>query len=444
MRSGALFLLLISTRAWAVGETIVGIDVSGNTKTNTATVRDIAGVDEGDKVVDGLVERVTVDLQSCGLFKDVRVAIEPEVGSLSRVRMKIAARDKHSWIIAPTFYNQPGNVGGGLGFGENNLFGRNKKMLLYAQIATADSFFLGGYMDPSIGGTRFYWRVDTILRRSKITEYDSPDEFLGQPEPLRNATLDYLNGGLLFGMNLWKGFSIDGRLRGARVSYHDAAYVDGAELDPSLPVVAELPDDDGWDVSTEWKLTRDYRSNWNGVTRGSVLQLQFDRSLTALGSHWDYWGLGLRAQVYKKLLSTHNLALKTSIASGHHLPFQQEYTAGGVNLRGYKDKQFRGDFKAAGTLEYSFQLFWIGPLAFRTLGFWDTAYITFLQDEGNETRDYLPGQTEEKASRWRNGVGGGLRVYVKSIVLPLLGVDVGYGVEAHDYHIYFAVGLTEL
>jgi len=47
-------------------------------------------------------------------------------------------------------------------------------------------------------------------------------------------------------------------------------------------------------------------------------------------------------------------------------------------------------------------------------------------------------------NRWRNGVGGGLRVYVKSIVLPLLGVDIGYGIEARDYHIYFAVGLTEL
>ena len=44
----------------------------------------------------------------------------------------------------------------------------------------------------------------------------------------------------------------------------------------------------------------------------------------------------------------------------------------------------------------------------------------------------------------RNGVGAGFRVYIKSIVLPLVGVDVGYGVEANDYHVYLAVGLVEL
>jgi len=437
----AIAVVLFAPPAWAIGEKIVGIDITGNSKTSDGTVRLIADVDVGDKLTDGLVERVKIDLQSCGLFKEIDVGIKQV--SPSRVRLKIRAKDKHSWVIAPTFYNQPGNVGGGLGFGENNLLGLNKKILVYGQIATADSMFLAGYFDPALAGSRFFWRVDTLLRHSLVTEYDSPATYLGEGQAQRITTMNYLNGGLLLGMNLWKGWSIDARLRGAYVYYRDAHYPEAADT-TGLPPEAQVPSPDGWDVSAEWKLTRDMRANWNGVTDGSVLQLSFERSLPPLGSDFDYWNVEAKANFYKKIFSTHNLALKTGVASGWHLPFQQEYTAGGVGLRGYRNQQFRGDFKAASTLEYSLQLFWIGSFALRALGFWDSSYTAFLMTEGNSMRDYLPGQTEMNVNRWRNGVGGGLRVYVKSIVLPLLGVDIGYGIEARDYHIYFAVGLTEL
>ena len=71
----------------------------------------------------------------------------------------ILAKDKHRWVIAPAFYNQPTNIGGGIGFGENNLFGQNQKLLLYGQIATGDSFFIGAWVDPVD-------RRHAVLRRS--------------------------------------------------------------------------------------------------------------------------------------------------------------------------------------------------------------------------------------------------------------------------------------
>ena len=86
-------------------------------------------------------EQVRLDLVSSGLFKDVEVFCEPHPKGGRQGH--ILAKDKHSWVIAPTFYNQPTNNGGGVGFGENNLFGENQKLLLYGQIATGDSFFIG-------------------------------------------------------------------------------------------------------------------------------------------------------------------------------------------------------------------------------------------------------------------------------------------------------------
>ena len=34
-------------------------------------------------------------------------------------------------------------------------------------------------------------------------------------------------------------------------------------------------------------------------------------------------------------------------------------------------------------------------------------------------------------------------MYVNSVVLPLLGFDVGYGIEGHSPEVYFELGLTD-
>ena len=44
---------------------------------------------------------------------------------------------------------------------------------------------------------------------------------------------------------------------------------------------------------------------------------------------------------------------------------------------------------------------------------------------------------------FKNSVGVGTRLLMRQIVIPLLGVDVGYGLEAHDYQVYLAIGLTD-
>ena len=67
-------------------------------------------------------------------------------------------------------------------------------------------------------------------------------------------------------------------------------------------------------------------------------------------------------------------------------------------------------------------------------------------DSTNDERNYLP-----ESDTWRhhifaplkNSVGVGTRFYLRSIVLPLLGLDVGYGLEAGDIQVYLAIGLTD-
>jgi outer membrane protein insertion porin family len=86
----------------------------------------------------------------------------------------------------------------------------------------------------------------------------------------------------------------------------------------------------------------------------------------------------------------------------------------------------------------------------RGLGFWDTGYINNLTcgacqpgDTTNPQRNYLPDSALHGLEGFKNSVGVGTRFYLRSIVLPLLGLDVGYGLEARDFQVYLAIGLTD-
>jgi hypothetical protein len=57
-------------------------------------------------------------------------------------------------------------------------------------------------------------------------------------------------------------------------------------------------------------------------------------------------------------------------------------------------------------------------------------------------RAYLADQPPG-TSWFRSDVGAGIRLYVSSIVLPLLGFDIAYGIESHAPEYYFELGLTD-
>ena len=82
----------------------------------------------------------------------------------------------------------------------------------------------------------------------------------------------------------------------------------------------------------------------------------------------------------------------------------------------------------------------------RGLGFFDSGYTTFVSADSNTERNYLPDAESWRNSKlapFKNSVGVGTRLYMQQIVLPLLGVDFGYGLEARDFQVYLAIGLTD-
>jgi outer membrane protein insertion porin family len=411
---------------------IEGFEVRGKTKLKIRAFKYIANVDEGHYVRDRDRARMKKLLISSELFESADVHYEPT--PTGGVTVVADLDDKHSWIIAPTVWFLAGQRSVGVGYAENNLFGLNQKLLLYGQVGDRENLFFGVFLDENVRGTPLTLRFDLYAYDRVVTEFVNPPDDPTSREIGRTSTGRYIAGAILAGWNLAWWAIADLRLRAGYVSYSNARAPDGTPLpDPAI---------DGRDVGLQARITLDRRIHDFGVSNGSYLQLQTHVSVPGLDEYRYQWAL-LRAYRAFRLFEEHQLEFRTFLAWGRHLPVHDEWLLGGAtDLRGYAYDQFRGDTRAVGRVEYSVPIWKYKFFAFRALAFWDTGYLGYQFRNPDGTRDYLPTQANN-AYWFRNDVGAGFRVYVKRIVLPLVGFDLAYGIEGKAPEVYFQLGLTD-
>ena len=407
---------------------VAGFRVKGDTKVQPEILGYLAHVAIGDPLGIADIPRLEEALVSSELFETVKISLED---SPQGVWIVATVDDKQSWVAAPTIFALPGNKAVGLGFAENDFRGRDQKFLLYGQLGTKTSLFFGTFLDPAVHGSQWTWRADLYAYRRDIDEYLNPHDDPTNFDIARTTEATYLGAGFLLGWNFNWWCNVDLRPRFAYVYFRNAQAPDGTQL--------PIPEKDGWDVSVQAHLNIDKRIHRFGVTWGPYLQLTLEPSVPGFDSY-GWQNALLRAYYSWKLFEEHELEVRTLLESGHHLPFHEEDVIGGVvDLRGYDVDQFRGDRRAVFRVEYSVPLFKWRIFAFRAIGFYDTGAIALHSPRSD--RDYLPNQLSD--SYTRNDVGAGIRIYVNNIVLPLLGLDVAYGIEGTSPEIDFEVGLTD-
>lgn len=409
---------------------IVGFRVRGDSKLTERTLGYLAHVEIGDLVDESKIPELEAAVMSSELFKTVVVSLEP---SDNGVLVVATLEDKMSWIAAPTLFILPSHYSVGVGYAESNLGGENKKLLLYAQYGNLTSMILGTFLDPSVRGTKWETRFDLYLLHQTTDEYANVD-----PRSFalaRQSTETFLDAAALVGYRFQWWLVQEARLRGAYVYFRDSN--DGS--DAKNPVAS--PQSDGWDISFQLITTLDARSHRYGVTWGPYAQFLVESAVPGIDSY-GYQTVKGRAYYSWRLFGEHELELRTRAQWGRRLPFHEDITLGGTSdLRGYAVDQYRGDFGTMARAEYSVPIYKYKLFAFRALGFYDMGYIR-RNKEDLPGRNYLPEQPPG-TSWFRNDVGAGFRVYVSSIVLPLLGFDVAYGLESHSPEIYFELGLTD-
>jgi len=207
------------------------------------------------------------------------------------------------------------------------------------------------------------------------------------------------------------------------------------------------------------QLNFDFRSREFAVMTGTSLEGRLDVAGGAFRGDVEWWRVGGGFEHGAKFFKSHNLVYAASGSVGYNLPFWNEATAGGPNLRGYLYNQFRGDTQVSAKIEYHFPLFSIGSLDFRALWFYDASAVWFRnlpQPPDPLMNSFIVRNTPDARSYYvgpnglRKGfdftrdihqdVGGGLRFFLRSVAVPLVGFDAGYGLEAHTWRFILVVG----
>jgi outer membrane protein insertion porin family len=458
----ALTSTLAPRLAFAVGEQITDVRILDNQRTEESTVRSIAGVSIGDTLAEDTLDVVRERLNTTGLFADVNVWWEPHG---SGVRINISVTDKFPWAPVPTGSWSSNNKAIGLIFVHGNLFGRGKQLLIGARLATIDSGAVIAYRDPSLFGSWIYWQLQGLVQRQVIPEYQSygmaPNGdavTLANPFELRETRL------LSYGFEPAIGIAWFRRVR-TQVAWHleKFGYFDKGSDDPNMdpPSVqltqATTPGTIGVGRAA---LMFDFRAREFAVMTGGSLGASLDYAGRQFGSDFTYWRAGVGWEQGIKFFRSHNFIYGAGTTIGSNLPFWAENTAGGSNLRGYLAQQFRGDTQIWGKAEYHFPLFSIGSLDFRALGFYDLQAIWFrnLPTTGAGPPDpngYSYAQRDTPDQRAfpttqprgfsfgqsvHNDVGAGLRFFLRSVAVPLIGFDAGYGIEAKNWQFILVVG----
>ncbi len=445
-----------------IGLPILAVRVINNTKTDSVTVEYLAGIKLGVPLTDQMVGEFRQRLLNSELFKEVNVYWESYThDGQTGVRIVLAAKDKLSWVLAPVATYSSNNYGGGAVFAHGNVFGHNKKLVVYGDYTTLEKLLFLAYLDPNILHTRFYYRVDALIRRDTLLEYANGHE--GNPRLERSTDLDTFGAGLLGGVNFTRRLHLDIRLK----IYYDA--VNPAHCYNTLnndgsgtpDVVAANggrclnPSNSGWDNTLTTQIAYDGRARYYGVLDGLYLNLAWQYGPDWLGTRSNYHLLGLQGMYAFRFFQEHNLLLKWGADVEFSPPFKMEIEAGGTELRGYLVRQFRGDTDVRFTAEYIVPLFTVLGVSLRAAGFYDTNLTWFrslpaqdgplsrVVDHGTAYRSFLP-DTPSGVVRnsWNNDVGLGLRMYMRGVVLPLIGVDVGYGFESRSIQYYLSLGGT--
>jgi len=448
-----VFLATLSPRqALAIEEVITDVRVQNAVRTDPETVRSIAGISIGDPLLADTLDVVRERLHSSGLFADVNVYWEPhDVG----VRVNIVITEKFPWAPLPTFSYSKGNVSVGGLVAHGSLFGTGKRALIGGRYSNVDSGAIVAYEDPAVLQSWFFFVLKGRFQSQVIPEYSNTNLPVMPLSPVRETkTRAYgfeANVGIAWFRKVrtsfgWNVDRTDVRWSNANP---DNIYSGGVGALPPAAVSARR----GNAIA---QVTFDFRARQHAIVYGDALGFGLEYGAPRWGSQSNirYWKANASYERGFRFLRLHNLLIRAGGIVGSNLPLWAENSAGAQNLRGYLYRQFQGDTHLRSQVEYHFPLFSLGSLDVRGLVFSDAAAIWYRslpealagaylpRDDG---RQFLPPhllrQGFDASQDIHVSAGTGIRFYLRSVAVPLMGVDVGNGLGTKDIRVILVLGV---
>jgi|GEM_PF-4291614 len=412
--TSAVFIgLFLPMLCFAKADRIQEIIIAGNQKTKSSVILNMTNLHIGEEITDKMLVDAKDRVSSSGLFEEVELK-KKEGKSPGKVVLIFRVKEKMSWFVAPTLQFSTDALSGGFVFGESNLLGLNKKALVFADYGPSAKRAVIAYRDPSTFGTHVTLALDGIFRLDRMLEYEDRKEIR------RVRLLDY-------GATLLPGYRWSPKFTSSiGVCFRNI----NQKLKGETKSLTRTTLQNGKDIAIVVRFVYDNTTNYQGLIHGA--KIQFDTTLAdnRYYSDFDYAKQEMRFNsgiVFDHKQYNWQNHMSIQLEQSAQLPYYREYTSGGTNLRGYVARQFRGDTKYGVGEEFYFPIHEFSRFLIRGVLFYDSNVIYFKDQEFSR-------------NDWKNGVGGGLRFYMKGIVIPLIGYDVGWGIEDQTYASYLSIG----
>lgn len=347
-------------------------------------------------------------LISSGLFTSAKVRKRTNRDGTCDLRVVVS--EKQLWFVFPIFQAWSGRYSGGAAFGESNLFSPNSRTLLTAQGGNKMLRFFGVVDANNLFDTDFALRTYVLYRSDDVPIYQGVN---------KTDEIRLKEGGFSF----LPGYQWTREIRtslGVHYRYVDYGISQSVALSGTT----------GNDVSLEFDFVFDSLKRKDAFANGDRIRASFRIADSRFGTDFSYhqqeveW---VRARTYGKYVN-HVIQLIGAIGDQAR-PFHRDFTLGGNALRGFNDRQFRGDTKVVARQNLLAPIVQLKKFSVFGLAFYD---LGLLYRDNNGL----------KRENFRNGIGAGFRVSLKNILAPVVGVDFGYGIEDQDYHIYMSLGLV--
>ncbi len=412
----ALLLEPLSVRLEAESaDRIQKIHVLGNDKTRSETIVEISRLRVGDFIDDKKLVESCRRIESSSLFESVNCQNNEGQSSQSRI-VSIQVQEKISWFVFPIFRLSKDSYGGGLGAGESNLFGRNKKVLFFGDYGSLNRRFFMTYRDPQFLHENWALILDPLARWEEVSEFK-------ERKALRKVRV------LEYGSNFYPGYKIT-----PHWTLYFGAHLRkvGLDLEEDSIQLRSVELDEGIDFSPTLQLVWDQTYEKEGLFSGMKSYDQLQVANKKFGS-FNYLRNIFEVSAFSFVFNSRvHSTTKSSFQIGENLPFYREFTSGGENLRGFLEREFRGDTKATFKEELLIPLYTHSWFIIRNDIFWDS-HLLWFRNEEDLSRDH-----------WHNGLGTGLRVHLKKIVVPVFGFDVAYAVEDQSWGFQLSLGIVPL
>lgn len=399
---------------YAMAPRLESIQVEGNKKTKSFVIERMSHLFVGDEMTERILGEAKDRLVSSGLFESVELTKKMSKDS-SSMSIVIRVKEKMSWFVAPSFQASKDSLSGGIIAGESNLFGLDKKGLIFADYGPSNKRLILAYRDPNLLGTNFTVSVDGVLQKKRVIEYDNRIEIRRVDETQ-------------YGVTVIPGYRWSPKFTSSLGFYHRR--VDETLKSQSLPLTRVALRDNDRDIAMVVRFEYDNSTNYHGYLSGAKISVENAFSDNRFYSDFDYTRQELQfASGLMFFDRQYNWVNHLNVKIGQDLPYYRQFTSGGTNLRGYIANQFRGDTRYSTSQEFLFPIHNFNRFLLRGIFGWDSHVIYFKDDKFS-------------IDAWKNGLSAGFRLYTKRIVIPLLGFDVGWAVEDKTYATYLNIGAT--